>query len=287
MSSSSELHKRNMGAVPRMDPQNELSALLAPLNTRNPQTCRRHGVQLKWVSRQEAHRLLVESFSSSSSPSSNFTSLREAQTTTCTGDSVGNLSIMAIHRNVRGGKPSPYPRIPFHALRAAQLLGALVVSGIMAYFIDHLSMLIHSTYGLYWLNCRRGREISHPMDFHCGMYLHYAASNTMLILPSSSLFLSPPSSLWSSPSFYTTLRIFLRASTWSLTVRYPWVGHLDWVFCLGRYLVRMFYKSHARNLVRRQRLESVGNTNHCGPLLSAEREFWVYNVDLRERVNIK
>lgn len=45
---------------------------------------------------------------------------------------------MALHRNIRGGKPSPYNRIAFHALRAAQLLGAMVVSGVMAYFIDHL-----------------------------------------------------------------------------------------------------------------------------------------------------
>ncbi|KUJ17989.1 uncharacterized protein LY89DRAFT_696449 [Mollisia scopiformis] len=45
-----------------------------------------------------------------------------------------------IHRNVRGGVPSPYPRFLFHGLRTAQLLASIVVSGIMAYFIYYLRM---------------------------------------------------------------------------------------------------------------------------------------------------
>jgi len=45
---------------------------------------------------------------------------------------------MAIKRNKRGGRPSPYPRIPFHALRCLQLLSSIVVSGIMAYFMYYL-----------------------------------------------------------------------------------------------------------------------------------------------------
>ena len=43
-----------------------------------------------------------------------------------------------VKRNVRGGQPSPYPRVPFHALRAAQLLSSIVVSGIMCYFMYYL-----------------------------------------------------------------------------------------------------------------------------------------------------
>ncbi|KAF2396960.1 hypothetical protein EJ06DRAFT_499539 [Trichodelitschia bisporula] len=35
--------------------------------------------------------------------------------------------------------PSSYPRLPFHALRTAQLLSALVVGGIMSFFIWHLT----------------------------------------------------------------------------------------------------------------------------------------------------
>ncbi|KAG9248197.1 hypothetical protein BJ878DRAFT_538608 [Calycina marina] len=45
---------------------------------------------------------------------------------------------MALKRNKRGGRPSPYPRIPFHALRAGQLLSSIVVSGIMGYFMYYL-----------------------------------------------------------------------------------------------------------------------------------------------------
>jgi hypothetical protein len=45
---------------------------------------------------------------------------------------------MVLKRNVRGGVPSPYPRFLFHALRSAQLVAAIVVSGIMAYFIYYL-----------------------------------------------------------------------------------------------------------------------------------------------------
>jgi hypothetical protein len=35
-------------------------------------------------------------------------------------------------------KPSPYPRLPFHALRAVQLLASLVVLSITFYFLREL-----------------------------------------------------------------------------------------------------------------------------------------------------
>ncbi|CAG8979367.1 hypothetical protein HYALB_00002493 [Hymenoscyphus albidus] len=43
-----------------------------------------------------------------------------------------------LHRNVRGGQPSPYPRWPFHGLRAAQLFSSITVSSIMTYFMHFL-----------------------------------------------------------------------------------------------------------------------------------------------------
>jgi hypothetical protein len=43
-----------------------------------------------------------------------------------------------LKRNVRGGKPSDYPRWPFHGLRCAQLISSATVSGIMAYFMHFL-----------------------------------------------------------------------------------------------------------------------------------------------------
>ncbi|KAG9228162.1 hypothetical protein BJ875DRAFT_260129 [Amylocarpus encephaloides] len=45
---------------------------------------------------------------------------------------------MIVKRNVRGGQPSPYPRWPFHGLRAAQLISSITVSGIMCYFMYYL-----------------------------------------------------------------------------------------------------------------------------------------------------
>jgi len=45
---------------------------------------------------------------------------------------------MVLKRNKRGGRPSPYPRFLFHGLRSAQLLGSIVVSGIMCYFMYYL-----------------------------------------------------------------------------------------------------------------------------------------------------
>jgi hypothetical protein len=46
---------------------------------------------------------------------------------------------MAIYRNKRGGRPSPYrQRFLFHGLRSAQLIASIVVSGIMAYFMYYL-----------------------------------------------------------------------------------------------------------------------------------------------------
>lgn len=47
---------------------------------------------------------------------------------------------MPLKRNVRGGVPSPYPRFLFHGLRSAQLIAAIVVSGIMAYFMYYLRL---------------------------------------------------------------------------------------------------------------------------------------------------
>ncbi|TVY83715.1 hypothetical protein LSUE1_G002568 [Lachnellula suecica] len=43
-----------------------------------------------------------------------------------------------LKRNVRGGKPSDYPRLPFHGLRCAQLISSATVSIIMAYFMHFL-----------------------------------------------------------------------------------------------------------------------------------------------------
>ncbi|KAE9375207.1 hypothetical protein N431DRAFT_402554 [Stipitochalara longipes BDJ] len=47
---------------------------------------------------------------------------------------------MVLKRNVRGGVPSPYPRFLFHGLRSAQLIAAIIVSGIMAYFVHYLRL---------------------------------------------------------------------------------------------------------------------------------------------------
>lgn len=47
---------------------------------------------------------------------------------------------MVLKRSVRGGVPSPYPRFLFHGLRSAQLIAAVIVSGIIAYFIYYLRM---------------------------------------------------------------------------------------------------------------------------------------------------
>lgn len=43
-----------------------------------------------------------------------------------------------LKRNVRGGKPSDYPRWPFHGLRCGQLISSATVSGILAYFMYFL-----------------------------------------------------------------------------------------------------------------------------------------------------
>jgi hypothetical protein len=48
---------------------------------------------------------------------------------------------MVLKRNVRGGVPSPYPRFLFHGLRCAQLIAAIIVSGIMFYFVHYLRTL--------------------------------------------------------------------------------------------------------------------------------------------------
>lgn len=44
-------------------------------------------------------------------------------------------------------KPTPYPPLPFHALRAAQLGAALVVASITAYFLRELA---EDNYPLPW-----------------------------------------------------------------------------------------------------------------------------------------
>jgi hypothetical protein len=48
---------------------------------------------------------------------------------------------MVLKRNIRGGVPSPYPRFLFHGLRCAQLIAAIIVSGIMFYFVHYLRTL--------------------------------------------------------------------------------------------------------------------------------------------------
>lgn len=48
---------------------------------------------------------------------------------------------MAIKRNKRGGRPSPYrQRFLFHGLRSAQLIASIIVSGIMCYFMYYLRL---------------------------------------------------------------------------------------------------------------------------------------------------
>lgn len=51
-------------------------------------------------------------------------------------------------RSTRGRKkPTEYPHIPFHFLRAAQLLSSIVVGSVMFYFVFHLS---DEGYGTPW-----------------------------------------------------------------------------------------------------------------------------------------
>jgi hypothetical protein len=95
-------------------------------------------------------------FSSFLSPRSNHTSPRNASRGVTTGvkhPALAQISLfhllilqhdadglirMALKRNKRGGRPSPYPRFLFHGLRSAQLLSSVVVSGIMCYFMYYL-----------------------------------------------------------------------------------------------------------------------------------------------------
>lgn len=44
-------------------------------------------------------------------------------------------------------QPTHYPRIPFHFLRSAQLLAAVVVTCVMAFFVDQLH---HDGYPIPW-----------------------------------------------------------------------------------------------------------------------------------------
>jgi len=83
---------------------------------------------------------------------------------------------MSLKRNVRGGVPSPYPRFLFHALRSAQLVAAIIVSGIMAYFIYYLRALPtsipHSEVAADISNSDvtfRLGEYPYPLDIYCGM----------------------------------------------------------------------------------------------------------------------
>ena len=87
-----------------------------------------------------------------------------------------NYDAMVLKRNVRGGVPSPYPRFLFHGLRSAQLISAIIVSGIMAYFIHYL----RTRFPPRQTACRRvpnnsamyrTGEYTYSMDLYCGMYL--------------------------------------------------------------------------------------------------------------------
>jgi hypothetical protein len=88
-----------------------------------------------------------------------------------------NDNAMVLKRNVRGGVPSPYPRFLFHALRSAQLAAALIVSGIMAYFIYYLRALPtpipDSEVAADTSNSDvkfRLREYPYSVDIYCGIY---------------------------------------------------------------------------------------------------------------------
>jgi hypothetical protein len=81
---------------------------------------------------------------------------------------------MVLKRNVRGGVPSPYPRFLFHGLRSAQLIAAIIVSGIIAYFIHYLRTHLPPRHTA----CRkvpnnsamyRTREYTYSLDLYCGM----------------------------------------------------------------------------------------------------------------------
>lgn len=83
---------------------------------------------------------------------------------------------MGLKLNVRGGMPSPYPRYLFHALRSAQLAAAIIVSGIMAYFIYYLRALptsmpsseVAADISNSDLVFRLG-EYRYSLDIYCGM----------------------------------------------------------------------------------------------------------------------
>jgi hypothetical protein len=87
-----------------------------------------------------------------------------------------NDNAMGLKRNVRGGVPSPYPRFLFHALRSAQLVAAIIVSGIMTYFIYYLRALptsipesdVAADTSNNDVTFRLG-EHPYPLDIYCGM----------------------------------------------------------------------------------------------------------------------
>ena len=127
-----------------------------------------------------------------------------------------------LKRNVRGGKPSDYPRWPFHGLRCAQLLSSMTVSGIMAYFIYYLSecslvdfVLLRRRLTRFSLS--RERKFPYSLDVHRGAFPLFSSELGRLTdCGMCSCFQyhsrrSRPSSL---QSFYITLPSFPRASTW-------------------------------------------------------------------------
>lgn len=70
----------------------------------------------------------------------------------------------------RGTKVAPhtYPKLPFHGLRALQLLSSLVVGSIMVYFIYYLS---HDHWNIPWtfifvrlFGCKAGSFCLQPHD---------------------------------------------------------------------------------------------------------------------------
>lgn len=145
-----------------------------------------------------------------------------------------NDDTMAFKRNVRGGVPSPYPRFLFHGLRSAQLIAAIVVSGIMAYFIHYLRtcwnciptidtcMALISNYN----TMNRTREYWSSLDLHCGKSAQprLAGEGTDWQWHSSwrcPLERSLPSL---SRSHSTTSHTFLRSSTWHSMVDCPYFG---------------------------------------------------------------
>jgi hypothetical protein len=58
-------------------------------------------------------------------------------------------------------KPTPYPFLPFHITRSAQLLSSIVVASIMFYFLSSLSTSHHS---LPWTFILVRTPLIHPIN---------------------------------------------------------------------------------------------------------------------------